>query len=315
MKKILALILAFLIAASAACAARVLDFEDDELKCTQDGVCKLNFFYQSGDENIDLDDVKVIAEGDEIKGTWVDRDGDEIISLKPGKRANFISDPGEFYDDAVYDMELSYPDDDGQTRYITFKVSSPGFVFSCDAFSVEMLECVNKEGTLTMTIHATGFGNAWKESFTGSNPEKGWLEFELPGSRRKHEGILDTTDATITRDGDMFTIVYPLGFAVSTAYIRGVPYGCDKTIDDDKTLSYKKCITVKDETSEPEPADSPVTGAATADADEPDEPAAAESAGQDEKGKPGFNMMYVLIGLAGLAIGIYLARGYSKKKE
>jgi len=313
MKKILILILAFFIAASVASAVRVLDFDDQGLQCTQDGVCKLNFF---GEGNIDLDDVKVLAEGNEIKGEWVDRDGDEMSSLRPGKRANFISNYGEFYDDAVYDMEIKFPDDDGKTRYISFQVSSPGFIFSCDAFAVEMVECVNKGGTLTMEIHATGFGRTWKESFTGTNPEKGWLEFNLPGSRQRHEGILDTTEATITKDEDTYTVVYPLGFAVSTASIRGIPYGCDKTIDDSKTLSYKKCTTIKDEpaaqtqqTTEP----APITAAATADTI--DKPASGASPSQEEKSESRFNVMYILIGLAGLALGAYVATGYMKKKE
>lgn len=318
MKKILILILAFLIAASAASAVRVLEFDNSGMSCTQDGVCKLNFFYQSGDGSIDLDDVEVLAEGNEIKGEWVDRDGDEISSLSPGKRANFISDYGEFYDDGVYDMELKYPDDDGKTKYINFQVSSPGFIFSCDAFAVEMMGCVNKGGTLTMEIHATGFGRTWKESFTGTNPEKGWLEFYLPGNRRRHEGILDTTEATITRDGDIYTVVYPLGFTVSTATIRGVPYGCDKTIDSSKTLSYKKCTTIKDEpaaqpqTTEP----APITAAATSDTGS--EPAPEDSPAQDaqdEQTESGFNVLYLLIGLAIGAFVVYLATGYLKKKE
>ena len=107
----------------------------------------------------------------------------------------------------------------------------------------------------------------------------------------------------------MYTIVYPIDFTVSTAYIRGVPYGCDKSIDDSKTLSYKKCATAKNEApatiSEPEPpqiVEGGVTGAVVADVAD-DEP---------KEDKSSSAHVFIIIGvLAAIAIVLY---NYMRKK-
>lgn len=240
------------IAVPAVYSARTLQFEDQEkFSCTQDGVGKFDFFYYSGEGTIDMGKVRVLSEGEEVEGKWVDRDERKVTYLQTKKRAYFVSEVMEFMDDKVYDMQVEFPDDDGSTRTVDFGMSCPGFVFACDIFEMSLDQCFNKDGTVYLEISGKGFGQSNHDDLIKQ------FTYLLKGGTKRHEGSLEDSDAVISDRGEgLFTIAVPLGYSVSYAYIRGMPYGCDKTIDDFDTITYKQCTTA--------PADfKPATAAAT----------------------------------------------------
>jgi hypothetical protein len=238
-KKILLVLVLMFVAVPAAYSLRVLEFEDqNKFSCTQDGIGKFDFFYDQGEGVIDKDDFRVTADGEEVKGMWLDRDGKGLDELEKGKRAYFVSDAITFMDDKIYDMQLEYPKEDGTTGTIDFEMSCPGFVFACSLFEMNLDQCFNKDGVVYLEISGSGFGQKnYNDLITQ-------FTYVLKGTRKRHEGSLEDSDAVISENGEgLFTIAVPLGYSITYAYIRGTPYGCDKTIDDFDTITYKKCET------------------------------------------------------------------------
>ena len=234
----------------AVCSLRTLQFQDaDKLSCTEDGVAKFDFFYYEGEGEIDMDSATVLADGIEVEGKWVDRDERSLDKLRKGKRAYFISDVTQFMEDRLYDMQVEYPDDDGSMAVHDFQISCPGFVFACPIFAMNIERCYSKNGVAYLEVSGSGFGQHNYEDLITQ------FTYLLKGSRKRHEGSLEDTNAEITEKDGLFTIKVPLGYSINWAYIRGKPYGCDITIDDYDTITYKQCTTITDSESAPVQAD------------------------------------------------------------
>lgn len=277
-KKILLIFVLMIIAVQSAAALRVLEFEDAEkLSCTEDGVGKFDFFYHSGEGDIDMDEVSVFFDGEELKGKWIDRDEKSLDYLRVKKRAYFVSNAMQFMEDRIYDMQLKYPKEDGTQGVFDFKMSCPGFVFACDIFEMTLETCYSKDGVVYLEISGKGFGQKDHDDLIKQ------FTYMLKGSRKRHEGSLEDSNAVITEDGEgLFTIEVPLGYSIQYAYIRGLPYGCDKTIDDFQTITYKKCTTA------PDTVETQATATTQTPENEDEETTADEPAEDEEEEKVSF---------------------------
>ena len=279
--------IALVLTAQAAYSARLLEVDPTGRQCTEEGKAKFNFFYQSGEGSIDLeDDVKVFADGHIVKGKWYQHNTEvERTRVWRGQRAEFRSDPMEFEEDKVYEIKVVYPEENGKDTYFTIDMDCPGFEFSCELFSMELLKCYNRGGSIFLEIEGNGFGK------TGANLREDF-RYYLQGTYKRHEDTLVNMSAEISQVNDnLYLIEVPLGYKVNWAYIRGRPYGCVRTIDDLDTITYKKCTTISESeepASEPAPKSSPVTGAATADTKSSSTPPPASSGEKSDESKPSF---------------------------
>lgn len=245
MKKILFLIL-FVLTANIAFAGSLLDFDEHDMSCTKNGVGKFNFFFKQGEGEIDLQETKVFADEKEIKGEWMNFKEKEINTIKRGERAFFVSDIAEFKEEKIYDMEIKYVDTDETEKNLDFQMSCPGFEFACEIFEMEMNKCYNKEGKVFIELEGGGFEqNNYKVLFEE-------LEFFLKGNMKRHEGSISGMNPKASGSNRNHIIEIPLGYPITYAYIRGKPYGCDRTIDSLDTIAYKKCTTLAEKT---EPSD------------------------------------------------------------
>lgn len=279
----LALVCVYVVmAAQVVYSLRILDFSDTDYSCTKDGRGRFDFFYRDGEGSIDMSKAKVTADGDEIKGAWYDRNGNEIGYLKKGRRGYFVSDIVQFKEDKVYVVELEYPESDGSTSTTDFEMSCPGFEFACEIFEMSLDKCYNKAGSAYLEISGSGFGEI------GADLTLDFTYF-LKGVSKRHDGSLEGMDVDISNVNGKYLLKIPLGYSISYAYIRGKPYGCDRTIDDFDTITYKKCTTIKTPT---QTTTTQITETETDDTNEQEESAEEDvddkDAGQIQDQKPSF---------------------------
>lgn len=235
--------IAALVTVHAAYSARIIDIDNDGRSCTNNGRLRFNFFYSGGEGDMDLDDVTIYADGKAVNGAWyrhvqdIKLLGSEIHSVEKGKRAMFFSDYYEFIEDKIYSMKVRYPNEDGSKSSVELQMSCPGFLFACEIFEINMEKCYNRNGTIYLEFSGEGFGDI------GADLEKDFI-YVLKGTSKRHEGSLEDMNAEISEVRDNYWLIsVPLGYHVSWAYLRGTPYGCDKTLKGDfyNTITYKKC--------------------------------------------------------------------------